>query len=116
MSEVYLEIPMDSLHDLPNGAIYEGRSGQAGVKVSRKVNDSKETIYVYASCDSLQLQCEEYERKIEAWRKAWNLSDSQKAELKQPSNDIGTALKWFFIGVLVGGVITIVVITKIKKK
>lgn len=66
MSAVTLTIATDSLRSLPVGASYSERSGQASVKVSRKAATATEPeyIYVYASCDSLELQCERYERQI----------------------------------------------------
>ena len=70
MSSVTLTIATDSLRSLPAGASYSERSGQASVKVSRKAATATEPeyIYVYATCDSLQLQCERYERQIRNMR------------------------------------------------
>lgn len=66
LSEVMLTIATDSLRQLPEGASYADRSGQASVKVMRKAATATEPerIYVYASCDSLELQCERYERTL----------------------------------------------------
>ena len=66
MSMVTLTIATDSLRRLPAGASYSERSGQASVKVTRRAATATEPeyIYVYATCDSLQLQCERYERTI----------------------------------------------------
>ena len=70
MSSVTLTIATDSLRSLPQGASYSERSGQASVKVSRKAATASEPeyIYVYASCDSLQLQCERYAHTIKTLR------------------------------------------------
>lgn len=73
-SEVSLAISPDSLHSLPPGASYSGRNGQASVKVMLKAATATEPekIYVYATCDSLQLQCESYERTIRNLRAVYS--------------------------------------------
>ena len=118
MSAVTLTIATDSLRSLPAGASYSERSGQASVKVSRKAATATEPeyIYVYASCDSLELQCERYERTIRNLHKDYGeqlnglkirLAES-KQELREleekPPNPIGTSFKWFVYGLL-GGIL-----------
>lgn len=129
MSAVTLTIATDSLCSLPAGASYSERSGQASVKVSRKAATATEPeyIYVYASCDSLQLQCERYERQIRNLHSQYGerLNEMQKRgaatsheleEVKEkPPNAIGTALKWFFYGLLSGILVTIIIFIKLKK-
>ena len=129
MSSVTLTIATDSLHRLPSGASYSDRSGQASVKVSRKAATATgpEYIYVYASCDSLQLQCERYERQIRNLHSQYDerLNEMQNRlaatsheleEVKEkPPNAIGTALKWFFYGLLSGILATIIIFIKLKK-
>lgn len=129
MSSVTLTIATDSLHRLPSGASYSDRSGQASVKVSRKAatGTEPEYIYVYASCDSLQLQCERYERQIrnlhsqyaERLNEMQNRLAATSHELEEvkekPPNAIGTALKWFFYGLLSGILATIIIFIKLKK-
>ena len=129
MSSVTLTIATDSLRSLPAGASYSERSGQASVKVSRKAATATEPeyIYVYASCDSLQLQCERYERTIRNLHKDYGeqlnglkirLAESKQElrELKEkPPNGIGTALKWFLIGLVSGIIGTLITFIKLKK-
>ena len=129
MSSVTLTIATDSLRSLPAGASYSERSGQASVKVSRKAATATEPeyIYVYASCDSLMLQCERYERQIRNLHSEYSerLNEMQNRlaatlhELeevkKKPPNAIGTALKWYFFGLLSGILATIIIIIKLKK-
>ena len=129
MSAVTLTIATDSLRSLPVGASYSERSGQASVKVSRKAATATEPeyIYVYASCDSLQLQCERYERQIRNLHSQYDerLNEMQNRlaatsheleEVKEkPPNAIGTALKWFFYGLLSGILATIIIFIKLKK-
>ena len=129
MSSVTLTIATDSLRSLPAGASYSERSGQASVKVSRKAATATEPeyIYVYASCDSLQLQCERYERQIrnihsqygERLNEMQNRLAATSHELEEvkekPPNAIGTALKWYFAGLLSGIIGTIIIFIKLKK-
>ena len=131
MSAVTLTIATDSLRSLPSGASYSGRSGQASVKVSRKAATATEPeyIYVYATCDSLQLQCERYERTIRNLHKDYGeqlnglkirLAESKQEfrELEEkPPNPVGMSFKWFVYGLLVGILIARIknIISIIKK-
>lgn len=129
MSAVMLTIATDSLRSLPAGASYSGRSGQAGVKVSRKAATATEPeyIYVYATCDSLLLQCERYERTLRNlhFEYAARLNEMQSRlaaalsnhteQVGKPPNAIGTALKWYFCGLLSGILATIIIFIKLRK-
>lgn len=129
MSAVSLTIATDSLRSLPAGASYSERRGQASVKVSRKAATATEPeyIYVYASCDSLELQCERYERTIRNLHREYgerlnemqgrlSATSHELEEVKEkPPNAIGTALKWYFFGLLSGILATIIIIIKLKK-
>ena len=128
-SEVSLTIATDSLRRLPAGASYSERSGQASVKVSRKAATATEPeyIYVYATCDSLQLQCERYERQIRNMRSEYgerlnemqgrlSATSHELEEVKEkPPNGIGTSLKWYLAGLLSGILATIIIFIKLKK-
>ena len=129
MSAVTLTIATDSLRSLPAGANYSERSGQASVKVSRKAATATEPeyIYVYASCDSLELQCERYERQIRNLHSQYgerlnemqgrlSATSHELEEVKEkPPNAIGTELKWYFYGLLSGILATIIIFIKLKK-
>lgn len=128
MSAVSLTISTDSLHSLPSGASYSERSGQASVKVSRKAATATEPeyIYVYATCDSLQLQCERYEREIHSLRSAINERErkvhaleasvqSSDEEIKA-SKGIGTAFKWVFICAFILAILGVLIIQIGKHK
>ena len=118
MSAVTLTIATDSLRSLPAGASYSERSGQASVKVSRKAATATEPeyIYVYATCDSLQLQCERYERTIRNLHKDYGEQlnglkirlAERKRELREleekPPHPVGMSFKWFVYGLL-GGIL-----------
>lgn len=129
MSAVTLTIATDSLRSLPVGASYSERSGQASVKVSRKAATATEPeyIYVYASCDSLQLQCERYERQIlnmsivnselerelSANKSATKHDDEEVKE--KPPNGIITSLKWLLAGIIIGTISTIILFIRFRK-
>lgn len=121
MSEVKMEIPMESLLNLPDGAIYADKSGQASIKVSHKTaaNGKPEAVYVYASCDSLQLQCERYEKTVKSLKQQISALEQKNETIeKNPPNAFLTALKWLLFGFVIGATattITIVIIV-IKRK
>lgn len=121
-------IPTDSLRRLPSGAGYTGKNGQVNVHVSRvaATRDEPERIYVYASCDSLQLQCERYERTIRSLHSEYGgmlstmyaeLAESRSREevKEKPPNGIGTILKWYLAGLLSGIIGIIIISIKLKK-
>lgn len=107
LSKVELKIPTQSLHSLPPGASFSGKKGQAGVKVEA-IGD---TVYVSATCDSLQVQCERYEKELTRIRSD---TDKQVTELKK--NTFQTAFKWCSTGFTAGVILTLIVITIFKRK
>ena len=105
-SEVRLAIPADSLLKLPPLATYSGKSGQANVSVSR----DKDVITVYASCDSLQVLVEYYERTSSLWRERYEeMAGLYEEEVKQRSNPVKTFFCGFGIGILANALITIII-------
>lgn len=128
-SEVRMTIAADSLRKLPEGAVYADKSGQAHVSVSRKAATATEPeyIYVYASCDSLALQCERYERTIRDMKRSAGASaNTQKAQSAETHSAVekekrqgghGTPLKWYLTGILTGLLLpkTKKIISTIKK-
>lgn len=107
LSKVELKIPTQSLHNLPPGASFSGKNGQAAVRVEA-VGD---TVYVSSTCDSLQVQCERYEKELTRIRSD---TDRQVTEIKK--NSVQTLFKWCLIGFVAGIISTITVITIKKKK
>lgn len=110
-SEVSLKIPADSLLRLPPLASYSGKSGQASVSVSR----DRDVITVYASCDSLQLLVEYYERTSSVWQERYEeMAGLYEEERKQRSNPVKTFVYGFGTGILTGILTTIIIILKRK--
>lgn len=107
LSKVELKIPTQSLHSLPPGASFSEKKGQAGIRVEA-IGD---TVYVSATCDSLQVQCERYEKELTRIRSD---TDSQVTEIKK--NSVQTLFKWCLIGFVAGIISTITVIIIKKKK
>ena len=110
-SEVRLEIPADSLMKLPPQASYSGESGQANVSVSR----DRDVITVYASCDSLQLLVEYYERTSSLWRERYEkMAGLYEEEIKLRSNPVKTFFCGFGAGILLSVSAIIIIILKQK--
>lgn len=111
MSEVKLEIPTDSLLKLPEGSSFHAKSGQARLDIGKGKEPG--TIVVYASCDSLQRQCEYYERESVAYRNAYGTLQSLfEEERERRSNPVKT----FFTGLGIGIAITVLGMIIIKNK
>ncbi|MBQ0075028.1 MAG: hypothetical protein KBT34_12660 [Prevotella sp.] len=129
MSMASLTIPTDSISFLPIGAEYRNHNGQASVSVRRKAatDAEPERIIVYATCDSLQLLCESYERTISSLKSRLVEHQQQLAsmthesmkqeEVEQPPNGFLTSLKWCLIGFAIGMIASKskTIISKIKK-
>lgn len=112
MSEVEMEIPMQNLLKLPDKAEYRAKSRQAGASV-RVEND---TVFVSATCDSLQIMCDYYESLYINYKQGYDDLQSQyKNEVKKSPNTIRTAFVSFFAGLVIGILLTIIVKLKFKK-
>lgn len=112
-SEVRLVIPADSLLRLPPLAQYSGKSGQANVSVSR----DRDVITVYASCDSLQVLVEYYERTSSLWQERYEeMAGLYESEVKQRSNPVKTFFCGFGAGILSSVLTTIIIIIILKRK
>lgn len=111
MSEVKMEIPTENLLKLPNQAEYRAKNGQASV--SARIRD--DTVYVEATCDSLQILCEYYESKYNLYKKGYDeLRSIQVDTNEKRSNLIKTVFISFFVGVVIGILLTIIVKLKFK--
>lgn len=102
-STTSLTIPKDRLSGLPEGAAFTSRQGQASLRVETRQGEegSPDTIYVYATCDSLELQCEEYSRRITSLSRQLSQT-SRETVSERRSNGVITRLKWFLAGLLSG--------------
>ena len=108
-----MEINVDSIKKLPEGAIYSKTQGQASLQVGR-VNSE---IIIYATCDSLLLECERYEKKVNYLSsKLKEFGSIKEVEEKPPC--ILSLFKWCLTGFVTGVVLTIftVLIIKIKQR
>lgn len=104
-SEVCLTIETDSLLDLPEGASYHAKNGQANLDVSR--GHEPGTIVVYASCDSLRRMVAYYEHMAGAYKKAYERHSKEMKEEKKPPDGRWKALVALAAGMLAGTVITL---------
>lgn len=102
--EAKLEISLAELTNLPEKAEYRAKTGRASATVKKKGG----TIVVYATCDSLQRQCEYLERQLSLSKNAldghWN---TVRTEEKRRSNGWTMLLFAFIAGVATGIVSTI---------
>lgn len=106
-----LEIAIDSLHKLPEKAEYRAKNGQANAVVQF----NRDTVIVYAICDSLQRQCEYYESVAANYKEGYEaLQNILQEEKEQRSNPIRIAFISLFAGIIVGVLSTIIV--KLKKQ
>lgn len=111
MSEVKMEIPTENLLRLPDKAEYRVKNGQASATV--KISD--DTVFVAATCDSLQIMCDYYESKYNLYRNGYDeLRNMQVKTNEKPSNTIKTVFISFLVGVVIGVLLTIIVKLKFK--
>lgn len=109
-SSVVLKLPIDDLRRLPQGAEFRDKSGQA----SASVQFNQDTVFVFATCDSLQRMCSYYESKYALYKTEYeNLKAFQESELEDDPPDV---VRVFFQGVLAGILLTIATIIFIKLK
>ena len=110
-SQVILEIPIDSLRKLPQKAEYRAKNGQANAVVQYK----RDTIIVYAICDSLKRQCEYYENVAATYKEAYeDLQNILQEEKEQRMNPVRIAFISLLAGIVVGVLLTIIVKLKFK--
>lgn len=110
----HLEIPLDKLIQLPEGASFAGKKGRANVKASfsKDGENGKPSILIEASCDSLSDLCYWYSEQndslmrqidlLEKMKQHAILSDEQ--QVKERESKL-TELKGF--GKLVGAVLLV---------
>lgn len=121
-SKANLKITLENLTNLPPGAVYTDRQGQATVKVTidQEVDEQGkaiEYIYITGTCDSLQRVCEEYSEALDFWRTSSDQSvatESIQIE-KTASITVWGAFKWCSIGVLIGIILTIITIKNLPR-
>lgn len=99
-----MSIPVDSLRKLPPGAVYEKKSGQAGLKLAYKDGN----IVGSATCDSIVNNLRyTYEERIDRITK-------ENTELREQIKPTENPLKWYLYGVLTGIIVTVLIILFIK--
>ena len=111
MSQVEMSIPMDSLRNLPSGAVYHKKSGQANASVATK----GDTIIIVATCDSLQREVDYYENLYLSTKvKLDNLKETVQTEKERHSNPVKIAFVCLMAGFIVGIISTVIILTKFK--
>ena len=122
-SMVSLTLKMDSLRELPAGAGYSARQGQATVKVTRRAPTEKEPerLVIEAGCDSLELLCASYSKTISVMKhRIERLSDERRALSEERKESAGNTflmrLEYFCAGLLSGIMGIVFTFIKLKRK
>lgn len=102
-----LGVPLDSLRELPEGASYTTRSGQAGLRL--EVMDNR--LYATATCDSLQSLVYELSERLHQARDELGRVDVTSEPVAIP---FAVRCEWFMAGALT--VLLILTIKRIKRK
>lgn len=106
-SSVEMRISVDSLLNLPQGATYHRKSGQAHAEVSIR----GDTIYVTGRCDSLARQVEYYEA---LYHNARDALESYHSTVQEEAKARESPLRIFVKGLALGLVAGISITTFIK--
>ena len=100
-SSTTLRIPIGKLESLPSGATFRSKNGTASASV-RSVHD---TLYITATCDSLQQVVYEYQQQIE------RMSTTKKNRREQSKRETGFP-HWFLLGGCIAGLLVLCVYMK----
>lgn len=106
--EAKLEISLEELKKLPVQAEYRAKNGRA----SATVKNNGDTIVVYATCDSLQRQCEYLERQMAMSKTASVWHENEARTVAERRLNVWKRLLIAFIA----GVATGIVSTIIRKR
>lgn len=102
---VQLVLPEIHLRNLPLGAVYEKKRGRAGIKI--RVH--QDTVYISATCDSLQRLCNYYEERSYYWKHVYEQTKNEIiTQREQRNNPIRTTLTAFLIGFVAGIILTFI--------
>lgn len=82
-----LVIPLDSIRQLPAGALYAHKTGRATASLRFRTD----TLYLYASCDSLQTLLYGYEEEI---RRLQTRTDTLQNDDRQVKEKKTTTASW----------------------
>ena len=122
MSAVSLTLSMDSLRQLPSGAGYTARKGQANVKVTRRAPTEKEPeqLVIEAGCDSLELVCAGYSKTISTLKRQLKEARRSNSELREETkessgNTFLMRLRCFCAGLLSGIIGIVFTFIKLRK-
>ena len=113
MSRAELEIPLDGLRNLPEGASFQKRSGQANMSLATKGN----SIIATATCDSLQRDVEYYaELYFSTLEELEEMQERSLEAMKEEKGCSHTPLLSSIItlsaGIIVGMTVTLIIKTR----
>lgn len=104
-----MEIPVESLRNLPEGSSYSEKSGQAKVVV--KYVPQTETVFVYATCDSLQILCENLRREMIRIR-----TDAEREKTEIKVDNFRSGFRWGAISASLLAILIAAAWATIKRK
>ncbi len=108
-----MAIPVDNLMKLPPGASLQEHSGQATADITK----SGDTIYVTATCDSLQRQIEYYEAAYDNLLIAFDdYRNAVKTADERRTNPVKTVAVVFIAGIIAGVLMAIILTKKLYGK
>lgn len=90
-SRARLTVPVGTLKELPAGAAFVQKSGQA----TAEIRFQHDTLFVYATCDSLQALVYQYEEKNEQLHA--RLENSQTEKSQSPRAYVGVIVLLFLV-------------------
>lgn len=112
-SRVRMAIPVDNLMKLPPGASLREHNGQATADITK----SGDTIYVTATCDSLQRQIEYYEAAYDNLLIAFDdYRNTVKTADERRTNPVKTVAVVFIAGIIAGVLMAIILTKKLYGK
>ncbi len=105
VSKASLTLTMDNLHNLPAGATYVAKQGQA----TAKVTSSGDTLFITATCDSLQYLVWNYEKQLKQYL------DKQTTEVVKKETKAFSLDKYHLTAIAVILILILIIIIKLKK-
>lgn len=101
-----IAVSVDSLHKLPEGAVYRKRSGRANIEVATR----GDTVYVTGTCDELERQVEYYEAMYRSAREALDQQErDHQQEVKERRSPVAVGAVNLAAGLLAGIVLTMII-------
>jgi hypothetical protein len=110
-----LEIAIDSLMRLPEGAEYRSAGVRTSVRVSRKAGDRSQLVIEARSAGVSVPETSEQKTTLRTANKAQSCMQGKTTEERR-QNGVLTGIKWFIAGIIAGAIIITGIKIIIKKR